>query len=467
MTDRSTDPTDDNGDGEAASESSSDADPPPSEESDSSRLSSETDPANEPEGTPVGDSDPRPEQAKAGDDRPEESTDDELRTDLSDNQPDQDPTDGQPHDPPPGGTAPPPDDPAGPPLWRLRAQARLSSWLLVVIIGLFVVAFTGAVFTYGGYVAESTETEQRVIADGELVTDLEYTAEVTGENEIYPVGTELSGQELYYTGVSPELDGEYTVRPSTNEFDSGTLLTEYEVGIRAMPNDRDRSEPIWEDQLDSDRVETANPDEEHSVTVSANVPEALNRTEAIESSVGASLGSVELYVLAETRFEGEVESQAETMQTDAELIVDPGESTYFVERASSSNDQTSVTEEVSTETPPGLVFRFGGPLLLVVGLAGLAGAGVARSRNTVALDPDERAWLSYRNDYEQFEEWITVAEPPASLRDRELGTAGSLGDLVDIAIDTDNVVIYDRERGQYCVFDQHGGYRYVPPAPPR
>lgn len=460
MTDRSNDSPEDSDDPEEKTFFESDADP--SEDSD---LPSGTDPTEKslaPDSTVGEDGD---DQAETGNDESNQRLIDELPGQESgDEHSDQESIDTK--DISPAVTALPPDDPESPELWRLRLRARLSSWLLAVVVGLLVVAFAGAVLTYGGYVAESTATEQRVIADGELVTDLEYAAEVTADNELYPVGTELSGQDLYYTGVSPVLDGEYTVRPATSEFESGTLRTEYEVGIRAVTTDGDQSETIWAEQLDSDRVETSTPDEERSVTFSVNISEALNRTEAIESSLGASLGTVELYVLAETRFEGDIDGQAETMQTDAELVIDPGESTYLVERASSSNDQTSATEEVSTETTPGLVFRGGGPLFLLVGLGGLVGAGVARSRSAIALGPDERAWLDYQNDAEQFEEWITVAEPPASIRDRELGTAGSLGDLVDIAIDTDNVVIYDRKRDRYCVFDQNGGYEYVPPEPP-
>lgn len=95
------------------------------------------------------------------------------------------------------------------------------------------------------------------------------------------------------------------------------------------------------------------------------------------------------------------------------------------------------------------------PIAFAVSLLLLSGLFVAKRRG-LALEERERAYLAYRDDREDLEEWITTMSLPEEI-------AASLGDLVDFAIDTDSRVVYDPDRDLYVVVHEETHYGYRPP----
>ena len=123
--------------------------------------------------------------------------------------------------------------------------------------------------------------------------------------------------------------------------------------------------------------------------------------------------------------------------------------------------ETTRPVEVPQEAgPPRTV---GGPLLLLVGLAGLRALGWVRRQHPDGLTDVERERLTFEDDREDFDEWISVIELPNEVLDRPRASADSLGSLVDFAIDTDNGVVEDPSRGLYCVLHDGYLYTYEPP----
>lgn len=123
--------------------------------------------------------------------------------------------------------------------------------------------------------------------------------------------------------------------------------------------------------------------------------------------------------------------------------------------------ETTRPVEVPQEAgPPRTV---GGPLLLLVGLAGLGALGWVRRQHPDGLTDAERERLTFEDDREDFDEWISVIELPDEVLDRPRASADSLGSLVDFAIDTDNGVVEDPSRGLYCVLHDGYLYTYEPP----
>jgi hypothetical protein len=104
----------------------------------------------------------------------------------------------------------------------------------------------------------------------------------------------------------------------------------------------------------------------------------------------------------------------------------------------------------------------GVPIALVGSLVLLSGLFVAKRRG-LALDERERAYLAYRDDREDFDEWITTMSLPDAGDASSRIEAASLGDLVDFAIDTDSGVVYDPDRDVYVVFHRDSTYVYRPP----
>ncbi|WP_224449877.1 DUF5305 family protein [Haloprofundus salilacus] len=68
----------------------------------------------------------------------------------------------------------------------------------------------------------------------------------------------------------------------------------------------------------------------------------------------------------------------------------------------------------------------------------------------------ERRRLAYLDERLEFEEWISTVRLPSSAREKPRAEASSLGDLVDIAIDTQNAVLADPdEEAYYVVGDEY------------
>ena len=114
--------------------------------------------------------------------------------------------------------------------------------------------------------------------------------------------------------------------------------------------------------------------------------------------------------------------------------------------------------------PPGAVDRYGGPLLTGGSVLGLVLLVSARVTGWDDLLTTERAWLEYRDDRSDFDQWISTVRLPEEAENLPVAEADSLADLVDVAIDTDNAVLESPDGNVYSVV--HGDYRYSFEAPP-
>jgi hypothetical protein len=194
-----------------------------------------------------------------------------------------------------------------------------------------------------------------------------------------------------------------------------------------------------------------------AVDVSRAADDARNVSERLGSP-----GQVRLLVVADVAVE---RAGGSTRELSADLTIQPGTGLYRVEssRASATFDRT---ETVTRRVRPGALRSFGGPLLALVCLADVAGLVYARRAGALGLSDRERAWLDYRDDRDEFDDWITAVRLPAEARDLPVAEAETLADLVDFAIDTDSAVL--ESPGDRTFHVVHGGYRYTytAPAPP-
>jgi hypothetical protein len=148
------------------------------------------------------------------------------------------------------------------------------------------------------------------------------------------------------------------------------------------------------------------------------------------------------------------------------MTVTHGGDTYSVSEPGVQSDTTERTERVTVDRSYGTLRSLGGPLLLLVGLVGAGGIGYATREYDLALTPAERAYLSYRDDRSEFDEWVTTFRLPAAVHERPTAEADSLRDLVDFAIDNDTGVVEDPATGAFHAVAGEVVYTYRPPAPP-
>jgi hypothetical protein len=338
-----------------------------------------------------------------------------------------------------------------------------------VVVAIFVVvAFAGGWLVYTTHVDPGTERVERTASSWETASEFDHYAVVTDANPVYEFGSNLSNRSVYFADVTPRFGGAYEY--SYDASDEGALngTVELEVVMRGVER-QDRSENVtvlWERtrRLDAKRLESLSPEESVSVPFSVNATQLANRTGQIEQSLGEPSDGTQLFLRATVNASGSVNGQpVERSRTHSlSLAFDRGK--YRVSGAGPDTASFERTETVTRERSYGALRAAGGPLALLFGVAGIGALAFARRRDAIALSPAERERLEYLDDRTEFDEWISTIELPSEAFELPEAKAGSLGSLVDFAIDTDNGVVESPDTEAFFVVHDGYLYSYRPPA---
>jgi hypothetical protein len=288
---------------------------------------------------------------------------------------------------------------------------------------------------------------------------------VTEENPLFPVGDQLRNRTVYFTGVSPELNGSYTFGYRASG--GGELATSIDVALvtRSVVDGEGGQDVLWETTrtLRESGSATIAPGTTAQVQFGFNVSDVAAERDRIEEELGATAGTTETFVRATVDVEGTVNGRAVDTQQVHTLPLTLEGRTYRVGPAEAGTNRFETTRQVTTPRTYGPLRSVGAPTLALVSVVCLAGLVVARSRYRFELTDAEREWLSYQEERDEFDEWITSFALPPEAFDRPQAEASSLADLVDLAIDTGNGVIESPDGTEYSVLD--GEFRYVYTAP--
>jgi hypothetical protein len=349
----------------------------------------------------------------------------------------------------------------------LRARRLLADNFAVVALVLLALALAagGGVLAYDAYVADGTTTETRSATVYETTPEFTHGAVVQRENSVFEVGTRLSERNVYYERIAPVLSGEYRVGYRAPGGDATVRLT---TTLVHQGTADDGATVLWEKRtpLASEEATGVAPGESVAVPYRVNVTEARNRVAATTEELGTSGAGVRTFVEARVELSGTVAGESVNATYTDRLGIVAGGGTYRPDTNASAASATR-QETVRTPTTAGPLARFGGPLLLALGLVGLAGLGVGRRSGRLVVSDGERQLLAHQRARAEFDEWITTASVPDSVvgpRDEHVEVADLEG-LVDVAIDTNGRVIEDERRG-FLVVSGDRTYRYDPPTEP-
>ncbi|PSP70432.1 hypothetical protein BRC79_02210 [Halobacteriales archaeon QH_8_67_27] len=346
----------------------------------------------------------------------------------------------------------------------IRVRAALDRWFGLILVACLLTAGAGAVLAHGGYVDPGSHQEQRVVDEWGVNGSFSHGSTVRDPTNETPFedGSTVRDRQVYFQRVMPVLSGEFRFR--TPGADAPVNFTiERQLVVESTETTRGDEEPTvyWRDTrpLGTNRT-TKQPGATETVPFAVNVTrtveEAGNVSERLDSP-GQIRTRVLVTVVATRQVDG-----AETRRLTYRLPITAESGVYRVDSAPSTERFTE-TETVTVLNDPSALQRFGGPLALLCGLAGVVGLAVARSRDAIGTSEAEREWLAYRNDRADFDEWITTIRLPGEARQLPVAEAETLADLVDFAIDTDSGVVEEPGGGAYHVV--HDGYRYTFEAP--
>jgi hypothetical protein len=348
---------------------------------------------------------------------------------------------------------------------RLQTRATLASNRLLLVGLCLALALAGGWLSYGAYWDPGTDTEERTVSEWTSTAAFDHEATVTKQNALYDTGRTLVNRPVYFTTISPVVDGEFTYSYEASDGGNLTVATNTTLVVQQVEEDRTGNVTVlWEttEPLGALTRENVAPGQAVSAPFSFNASAVADRIDAIDDDLENPPGQSRAFVTVAVDLRGTVNGQQVDRTERYELPLDVG-TTFRVADPGVLTEDHERTETIAVASTPGAFGRFGGPLLLAVGLFGLFGLVVADRRGLLTIAEADRERLAHAADRGDFDEWISVFSLPPETEARPVAHANSLSDLVDFAIDTDSGVVEDPETGVYSVLHGDLRYVYVPP----
>lgn len=247
-------------------------------------------------------------------------------------------------------------------------------------------------------------------------------------------------RETFLLESSPSIDFEArTTGPD------GTAVT-HEVTLQ-IEGTRD-NDVFWYEEDVLLEEETTIENGEATASVSVNVSELGHRLSTVRNRL-AGVGSVQSQVHLRTEYdtgsyEGELTSTSVLAITNR---------AYWLESKLSDSVTRDTTVQVERTEPPNW------PAILLIGLVGLLlVAGAVRIRT---IDPEDldMAALRQRVHRHRYADWISSGSVQIG-EGKDYIEMDLLEDLVDVAIDTNERVVYDEEQDLFAVIQENNVYYY-------
>ena len=336
----------------------------------------------------------------------------------------------------------------------LRIRQAVAKNYSIILIGLTVVAGIGGWAGYTAYLDPGVETEERTVSSWSRTATFSHGAEVTRPNPVYSTGRRLTNQQAYFPQISPVLEGEYQISYTASSGGSVDIVTETRLVIRGGEDGID----FWQSTqiLESSQSADMKPGRVVISRYRFDMSQVQARLDRVSDTLGQTPGRIEVVVQAETRLTGQINGRPVDRRFVDNLRLIPDGDGFRVSDPGQLRNSSTQTQTVQREREYSLLWKGGAPLLIIVGFGGTGGLVYWRREGNLALTAEERERLT-RNEYN---EWVSHGTLPESFDlDDETVELDSLGDLVDIAADTNDRVLFDSEHDCYAVLD--GRYNYV------
>ncbi|ELY76004.1 hypothetical protein C487_12913 [Natrinema pallidum DSM 3751] len=328
-----------------------------------------------------------------------------------------------------------------PRLELLLAKQGRTITIALLAVGLLAIGATGWA------VANPETTTAPQFGEERVAVDADTSAVVTESGTLWTEGEELTDSSVYFLNATPEL----TVEPRTtlrNET-SGTPIEEGEVTheLRLRFEAKRDSTPFWNE---THQVLRESPSVDNGVATSQatiDLESYRQRQRQLEREI-SGVGSVDLQMVLRVEYETGRHQGTLTSTTPVTITEDA----YWLEGElsdSASNSHRSGTVRTTESRNPALV---GG--LSVLGTLSLAGAAIVARRSPTDVEGARRAVHEQR-----YAEWISRGSIPMWIGDYHV-SLDTLEDVVDVAIDTNERVVHDTQRGLFAVVNDGVVYYY-------
>jgi len=352
------------------------------------------------------------------------------------------------------GTAPQSDDGL-----RLRIRKAVDEQYVIILAVLVILLVGGLWASYTAHISPGTETETAVDSQWSRASTFSHSAMVTGQNPVYDTGQRLRNQRAYFPLISPLLTGEYQFQYTA----SGDGSVDVDVTVLSIVQSRGDGTVFWQQTSEIGGVTTADlePGDPATTEFEFNLNQTRLQLERVEETLGETPGDPVVVVQAQTRMTGRINGQAVDREFTDELRFIPDGDSFVVNDPGEVTNTSRQVRSVTTTRKYSPMRTIGGPAMLVVSVGGLAGLMLMRRRNQIALSPAERDQLTHI----EYAEWISAGSLSEDPNDSELNAVemSSLVDLVNVAADAGERVVYDPDQERYAIFDGERMYFCTPP----
>lgn len=356
-------------------------------------------------------------------------------------------------------------------IWLGRVRQILSDNFEYVLVGFVVVALIGGALAYEPYVSPGTEVERNEVSNWTSSASFSHEATVTEQTDVFDEGEVLRAQPTYLESIAPVMNGTFSYEYEVGPGGSGDVAVDADLTLvlrSVEENDEGDDIEYWREEqpLASVTEESVGSDQTVAAPFSINVTAVRQRTEEIESQLGGTPGSTQIAVESRLQLSGQRNGLEVQDESTHGMTIETGDSVYSVSGAEADTDSGQQFSEATVEASYGPLRSAGGPLLFVVGVAGIGVLALGRWQKWFAVSPAEREWLAYRSTRSEYDEWITEGKLPGEIDERTAIEVETLEGLVDVAIDSDRRVVADESRGVCVVVLEDALYRYEPPVEP-
>lgn len=342
-----------------------------------------------------------------------------------------------------------------------RVRYRLENQFALAVGALVVLTLLTGYVAVATHTAPATTTEQREVASWSANGSFDHQATVQNDSLAFPLGETVHNRTLYYTRVTPELEGAHSFT-YTGDAEDVDVSTDVTLVTRSVDRTGDRTVVLWSrtESLGSSETSALSAGEAHTAAFEVNVSQRQALFARVERELGTSIGSREVLVVAETDVNATLAGEERSLTRTDRLHLEPTDRFYRVEAAIQEGQGDTVTEEVAVPVERDLLPAYGAPLVAVLALVGALSLVYLDREGRLTLAPDVRTELERTRERDRFDEWISAGRATIDEDDRVIEIE-SLEGLVDVAIDANERVIYDDIADRHLVIDGDVIYRHA------
>jgi hypothetical protein len=344
----------------------------------------------------------------------------------------------------------------------LEAVALRYGVILVILVVAFSISGIYAYAVFSPRYETRTETESITLYEYKAV--YEHSTVVEQGNPLWPVGWELSNQPVYFSAISPNLNACFKFQISA-PYSSAAADISANYLTKLILSASHKNITYWHKEKtisDGSMSLSAAADDKLENHFNLSITEIKKEIDAIQNSLKFYGGDTNIEVVTTVRYNGEAGGEIIDDKKEFSLPIEISGSTYKVPGKSYEETiKKDVMREVTVPLPPSkgaMIISSSSVFILFVLI-------VAFSVIKLRYEPLEESAIQElikEEEYGKFKDLISRGKLPSDA-DMKKGMdrleVNSLEDLANIAIDTDERVIFDEEKSIYFII--HGNVIYA------